>query len=91
MLLHVVGSAVFVSGRGEMWRRGAGSESTVAVGPGDCLTIPVDTEFQFRAFGAVALTAIGIAMPPWPGDGEAIRTDGPWSPTVEAGPGLVDR
>jgi mannose-6-phosphate isomerase-like protein (cupin superfamily) len=80
----------FVSGRGEMWRRAGGEESTVAVGRGDCVTIPRDTEFQFRAYNGEPLTAVGVTMPPWPGAGEAIRTSGPWAATVAPGPGLED-
>ena len=72
----------FLSGRGEMWRRQGDRESVVPVGPGVCLTIPLGTEFQFRAFGDKPLTAIGITMPPWPGEDEAYRVGGKWTPTV---------
>ncbi len=61
----------------------------VDVEAGTCLTIPVGTAFQFRAEGPAPLAAVGVTMPPWPGDGEAVRTDGPWAPTVEPGPGLA--
>jgi hypothetical protein len=37
-----------------------------------CLTIPTGTCFQFRSFGNEPLTAIGITMPPSPGDAEAV-------------------
>ena len=80
-----------VAGRGAMWRRDGADETTVELAPGVCLTIPLHTEFQFRADGPGSLAAVGITMPPWPGDGEAIRADGPWTPTVEPGPGLADR
>ena len=72
----------FLSGRGEMWRRQGNRESIVAVGPNICLTIPQGTEFQFRAFGDEPLAAIGITMPPWPGEDEAYRVEGKWTPTV---------
>jgi mannose-6-phosphate isomerase-like protein (cupin superfamily) len=79
-----------VSGRGQMWRRQGESEEVVALEPGVALTIPVDTHFQFRAVGAEALDIIGVTMPPWPGEDEAIRSEGPWPPTVAAGPGRAE-
>jgi mannose-6-phosphate isomerase-like protein (cupin superfamily) len=80
-----------VSGHGQMWRRLGKHDETVALQAGDCLTIPLGTEFQFRSLGADALTAIGVTMPPWPGDGEAISCEGPWEPTMAPGPGLAER
>jgi len=72
----------FVGGLGEMWRRQGTHEEVVAVEPGVCLTIPLGTHFQFRALGDKPLAAIGITMPPWPGEGEAISVEGKWPPTV---------
>ena len=72
----------FLSGRGEMWRRLDGRSSIVDVGPGISITIPVGTHFQFRALGEEKLAAIGVTMPPWPGDGEAVVVEGPWTPTA---------
>jgi mannose-6-phosphate isomerase-like protein (cupin superfamily) len=77
----------FVGGSGEMWRRLDGLEQVDAVRPGICLTLPVGTEFQFRASAGGPLEAIGVTMPPWPGSGEAVLTEGAWTPTVR--PGLV--
>ena len=68
----------FLAGRGEMWRRQGDQEVVVAVGPGICLTLPVGTHFQFRAFGGEALVALGVTMPPLPGEGEAIFVQGKW-------------
>jgi mannose-6-phosphate isomerase-like protein (cupin superfamily) len=79
-----------VSGRGQMWRRQDQSEEIVVLEPGVALTIPVGTHFQFRADGAEALDVIGVTMPPWPGENEAVRSQGPWPPTVAAGPGLAE-
>jgi mannose-6-phosphate isomerase-like protein (cupin superfamily) len=79
----------FVAGRGRMWRRLGDHEETVGVEPGTCLTIPVGTGFQFRADGPEPVAAVGVTMPPWPGDGEAVGVEGPWTPTVGAGPGLA--
>lgn len=72
----------FVGGLGEMWRRQGTREEIVAVEPGVCLTIPLGTHFQFRALGDKPLAAVGITMPPWPGEGEAISVEGRWPPTV---------
>jgi mannose-6-phosphate isomerase-like protein (cupin superfamily) len=71
-----------LSGRGEMWRRQAGREDVVAMEPGVCLTIPLGTHFQFRSVGHEVLAAIGVTMPPWPGDGEAVEVEGRWTPTA---------
>jgi mannose-6-phosphate isomerase-like protein (cupin superfamily) len=72
----------FLSGRGEMWLRQGERLELVDVYPGICLTIPLGTHFQFRSFGYEPLSAIGVTMPPWPGDGEAIEITGCWQPTV---------
>jgi len=72
----------FVSGRGEMWRRQGEWEETVPVDPGVCLTIPLGTRFQFRSFGPDPLAAVGVTMPPWPGEGEAVAVEGKWLPNV---------
>jgi mannose-6-phosphate isomerase-like protein (cupin superfamily) len=77
-----------VAGQGQMWRRHGDHEETVDLDAGTCITLPLGTHFQFRATGGVPLAAIGITMPPWPGDGEAVRSEGPWAATVAAGPGL---
>jgi mannose-6-phosphate isomerase-like protein (cupin superfamily) len=73
-----------VSGRGEMWRRQGDREETVELAAGVCLTIPVGTSFQFRAAEEEPLAAIGITMPPWPGEEEAVFVDGPWRATASA-------
>ncbi len=72
----------FVSGRGQMWRRQDGRVTTVDVYPGVCLTIPLGTHFQFRSSGPEPLAAIGVTMPPWPGEDEAVVVGGEWPPTV---------
>jgi mannose-6-phosphate isomerase-like protein (cupin superfamily) len=69
-----------LSGRGEMWRKGGTREETVALEPGVCVTIPVGTHFQFRAFDGESLNAVGVAMPPWPGPDEAVPVPGKWAP-----------
>jgi mannose-6-phosphate isomerase-like protein (cupin superfamily) len=72
----------FVAGRGEMWRRQGDREEVVAVEPGVCLTIPLGTHFQFRALGGEPLAVVGVTMPPWPGEGEAVFVEGKWPPAV---------
>ena len=72
----------FLSGRGEMWRQQDDQSETVDVYAGVSLTIPLGTCFQFRSFGYEPLAAIGVTMPPWPGDSEAVVVAGPWQPTV---------
>jgi mannose-6-phosphate isomerase-like protein (cupin superfamily) len=69
-----------VAGFGEMWRACEGREEVVALRPGVCLTIPLGTRFQFRATAGEALEAVAVTMPPWPGEGEAVRAEGPWEP-----------
>ena len=69
-----------VAGRGEMWRRQGGREEIVAMEPGVCITLPLGTEFQFRAASDQGLEAVAVTMPPWPGEGEAVPVTGPWIP-----------
>ena len=72
----------FLHGRGEMWRKSGEQEEVVEVSPDVCVTIPLGTRFQFRAFGDEPLAAVGVTIPPWPGDDEATPVAGPWEPTV---------
>jgi len=67
-----------LGGRGEMWRRQGEREQIIPMEAGVCLTIPVGTQFQFRSFGYEPLTALGVTMPPWPGEEEAYEVQGPW-------------
>ncbi len=73
---------LFLSGRGEMWRRQSEREEIVPVEAGVCLTIPLGTHFQFRSLGTEPLAAVGVTMPPWPGEGEAVPVPGKWTPTL---------
>jgi len=72
----------FLGGQGQMWRWTEEREEIVDVEAGVCLTIPLGTRFQFRALGDRPLTAVGVTIPPWPGQHEAQVIDGPWTPTV---------
>ncbi len=72
----------FASGQGRIWRSLDGREDIATVEPGMSITIPVGTRFQFRCDGAESLTAVGVTMPPWPGEAEAYAVPGPWPPTT---------
>ena len=72
----------FVSGRGEIWRKLDNHEEVVSVEGGVCVTIPLGTHFQVRSLGEDQLAAVGITMPPWPGEGEAYEVEGKWAPTM---------
>ena len=74
-----------LSGRGEMWRKQGAREEVVTVERGVCLTIPLGTHFQFRSLGGEPLAAVGVTMPPWPGEGEAYEVAGKWEPTATRG------
>jgi mannose-6-phosphate isomerase-like protein (cupin superfamily) len=75
-----------LSGRGQMWRRLGDQAQVVALAPGLSLSIPVGTSFQFRAEGDEPLRIVGVTMPPWPGEGEAVLVEGAWAPTVPRAP-----
>ena len=72
----------FVAGVGQLWRRQGETESVVDVRPGVCLTIPLGTDFQFRADPTAPLAFVATTMPPWPGETEAFRVEGRWEATV---------
>ncbi len=72
----------FLLGRGQMWRRHGARETVDDVRAGVCLTIPAMTAFQFRSTGDEALAAVGVTMPPWPGEDEAVGVDGVWASTL---------
>lgn len=72
----------FVRGQGEMWRKLADREEVIQVEADVCVSLPVGTHFQFRAWGNEPLNAVGVTMPPWPGNGEAYEVQGIWSPRL---------
>ena len=67
-----------LEGNGEIWRSANGHELVTALTPGTSVSIPVGTAFQFRAFGEAPLSILGVTMPPWPGNDEAILISGKW-------------
>ena len=68
----------FLSGTGRMWRRSAGAEEVITVGPGVTISLPAGTAFQFRSNSADPLQAVGVTMPPWSGDDDAYAVEGIW-------------
>jgi mannose-6-phosphate isomerase-like protein (cupin superfamily) len=76
---RTVGELWFVvAGEGELWRSREGVEEIVALRPGVSASIPVGTSFQFRATAGSEVAVVGVTMPPWPGDGEAVAVPGAW-------------
>lgn len=71
-----------LDGLGEMWWKLDGHEDVVDLRPGVCLTIPQGLHFQFRATGDGPLRVVGVTMPPWPGQDEAVIVEGCWKPQV---------
>ncbi|HUB46309.1 MAG TPA: hypothetical protein VMB73_15095 [Acetobacteraceae bacterium] len=71
-----------IGGSGQMWLRAGDQESVIGLSPGTSIAIPVGTAFQFRSRSADMLQALGVTMPPWPGEQEAARVEGPWQPTM---------
>lgn len=59
------------AGVGRIWRKSGEQEEIVAVKPGDSISIPLGTAFQFRADGDRPFEAITTTVPPWPGSDEA--------------------
>jgi len=76
---HAVDELWYIlGGHGQMWRRQGERQETVPLRAGTCLSIPAGTHFQFRADGGGPLAAVGVTMPPWPGDTEAYEVPGTW-------------
>jgi mannose-6-phosphate isomerase-like protein (cupin superfamily) len=71
-----------ISGRGRMWRRLGDHDEIVELRPGGSLAISVGTSFQFRCDGTEKLVAVGVTMPPWPGEDEAYPVAGFWDATA---------
>lgn len=74
----------FLNDRGEMKRKLGDHKEVLAVEQGSCITIPVGTHFQFHSFGYEQLSAIGVTMPPWPGEGELHEVKGKRKPNVKS-------
>jgi len=68
----------FVSGEGRLWRKLGDQEEIIQVKAGVSTNNPTGTSFQFQNTGNEPLVFVTVAMPPWPGDDEAILQKGPW-------------
>jgi mannose-6-phosphate isomerase-like protein (cupin superfamily) len=67
-----------VAGQGEMWCGYDGVDDYTPLQQGVSIAIPVGVKFQFRCVGDAALEAVGVTMPPWPGEDEAVFVTGKW-------------
>ena len=70
-----------LEGRGQVWRKEGEVEEILDLAPGLSFDIPTGTQFQFRNTGDGPLSVLIATMPPWPGDEEVIRVEGPWAPS----------
>lgn len=67
-----------LGGEGELWRRDEHHEEVVRLRAGVSVSIPLGTQFQFRAIGHEPLRFIMCTTPPWPGPDEAVIVDEHW-------------
>ena len=67
-----------IEGNGQFWRKIDGECTIVKIAKGTSLNIPKNVDFQFRNDGTMNLEAIIVTIPPWPGNHEAINSEGPW-------------
>ena len=75
---HIEEVWYFLTGRGRFWRQQGADEEIIEVFEGVSITIPAGIRFQFRNDGDEALAAVGVSMPPWPGEDEAYPVEGIW-------------
>ncbi|HTK08995.1 MAG TPA: cupin domain-containing protein [Ktedonobacteraceae bacterium] len=68
-----------LQGQGQIWRKKDEQEGEVALMPGVSVSIPQQTQFQFRNTGSEPLVVIITTMPPWPGAEEWVRVEDHWS------------
>ena len=79
------------AGRAELWRAPVpGASGTPAADgpaaeilplvPGMSFEIPVGCAFQIRVEKGESLDVVAVTLPPWPGEGETERVNGPWQP-----------
>lgn len=74
-----------IGGTGQMWLNDGGQDNLVYLKAGVSLALAPGTRFQFRSLGDGPLEIVGVAVPGWPGDDEAILVDGYWPATREVG------
>ncbi|MFP6679125.1 MAG: cupin domain-containing protein [Dehalococcoidia bacterium] len=71
-----------ISGTGRLWRSDSGIEDTLELMPGIGVSIHTGTRFQFRNDGTTNLEIVIVTIPPWPGDHEAVMSEGKWEPSI---------
>lgn len=70
----------FTAGVGQYWVKQGDQEAVYSVSKGSVVSLPKGTSFQFRNTSAdEALEVVIVTMPPWPGEGEAIKVNGKWT------------
>ncbi len=68
------------AGVGEYWIKKGDKEEVYPVHKGSVVSLPKGTSFQFRNTSSdEALEVVIVTMPPWPGEGEAIKINGKWT------------
>lgn len=70
----------FTAGTGEYWIKTDDKEEIYSVQKGSVVSLPKGSSFQFRNTSSdEALEVVIVTMPPWPGEGEAIKVKGKWT------------
>ena len=73
-----------VSGSADFWTS-TSPTGAVHVAAGHHLSITPGEQFQVRVTSEESLIVLGVTTPPWPGEGEAMVVEGPWTPTLTGG------
>ena len=68
-----------LEGSGVCWRKGPKGDNIIALYPSVDLIIPPETPFQFRSSPDMTLKILCLTSPPWPGDAEAVPSQGYWN------------
>lgn len=81
----------FTAGSGQYWIKKGDKEDVYSVQKGSVVSLPKGTSFQFRNTSSdEPLEVMIVTMPPWPGEGEAIRVNGKWITEFEVEELAVD-
>ena len=74
---------ICIAGQGRLWRSSEHKESVITLKQGVECDILTGTRLQFQADdGDAPLEIIITTTPPWPGDEEAIKCSGKWTPVL---------
>ena len=68
-----------LEGSGVLWCKSTEGDEIIALYPSIDLLIPPETPFQFRSSSNRTLKILCMTSPPWPGDKEAVSTQGYWT------------